>query len=115
MAEFASKAAEKAAKDLNEEEIAAITGTGKGGAITKKDIDAAKAPADEKPKAKAKAERKLVERIRTHNQAWIDPFSGEEVLLNGGVPSSGARIVGADGEPVTTLLNDSDDYYAVIG
>ena len=112
MAEFSSKAAEKAAADLTAEHLEAIEPTGKDGKITKGDVEKAKAPAGEPKKARSKAEP--VERVRSHNQSWTDPFSGEEVLLNGGVPSSGARIVTADGEPVTTRLSEDERYLAVI-
>ena len=72
-----------------------------------------KAPAS-KPAAKKQQNRKPVERVRATSQAWVDPHSGVEVMLAGGVPPSGARIVGADGEPVSEPLRGDGEYYAVI-
>ena len=73
-----------------------------------------KAAPARKPAAKKTTERKPVESIRATSQAWTDPYSGVEVMLAGGVPPSGARIVNADGEPVIEPLVPDGEYFAVI-
>lgn len=115
MSDFSSKAAEDAAKGLSADQLESIEPSGKGGKITKGDIDAAKAGgALTDKKASPSKGRKRIERVRPDTQAWVDPYSGDEVLLRDGVPSSGARIETEKGGPVTTLLSEDETYFAVV-